>query len=315
MKTLIFGSTGYVGRHVTARLAADGHQVTSYIRSASAIPGIETLGAKAIIGDLDDLSALPAIVAEQDAVIWIAQLMHDGERRVITALLDMLRGTNKTLIFTGGTSLLSIRTDGDWDERSFAETDEFTPRRQVAPRLEVEKLVQASAADGVRGICIRPPLIWGNGGARYIADMYHSVQATGAVCYVGRGLNLYSNVHVEDLADVYARALERGVAGALYHAVSGELNNRMMAEAIARHLGVPARSVTVEEAISIWDKFTGPIVFSACSRTRCPRTREELGWAPHPDRLDILVDCVNPAYKAEMEAGRSNPAWVKAPAA
>jgi nucleoside-diphosphate-sugar epimerase len=315
MKTLIFGATGYVGCHVTARLAADGHDVTAFIRNPAAAAKVEKLGAKAAIGDLEDISGLPDLVATQDAVIWIAQLMHDGERRVITALLDMLAGTNKTLIFTGGTSLLSIRTDGDWDERSFGEDDDFTPRRQVAPRLDVENLVRAATARGVRGICIRPPLIWGNGGARYIADMYHSVQATGAVCYVGRGLNLYSNVHVEDLADIYARALERGVGGALYHAVSGEVNNRTMAEAIARHLGVPTRSVTVEEAIGIWDKFTGPIVFSACSRTRSPRTRAELGWTPSPDRLDILTDCVHPAYKAEMEAGRSNPAWVKAPAA
>lgn len=315
MKILVFGSTGYVGQHVTARLAADGHQVTSLIRNPSAISRIEAMGATAVIGDLEDISQLPPTVAAQDAVIWIAQLMHEGEHRVISALLKMLQGTGKTLIFTGGTSLLSIRTDGDWDERSFAEDEPFTPRRQVAPRLEVENLVRAATADGVRGICIRPPLIWGNGGARYIADMYHSVSATGAVCYIGRGLNLYSNVHVEDLADIYARALERGVSGALYHAVSGELNNRMMAEAIARHLGVGTRSVTVEEAIGIWDKFTAPIVYAGCSRTRAPRTRADLDWTPSPDRLDILTDCVHPAYKAEMEAGRLNPAWVKTPAA
>jgi nucleoside-diphosphate-sugar epimerase len=314
MKTLIFGTTGYVGGHVTARLAADGHDVTAYIRNPAAAAKVEQLGASAAIGDLENIAGLPELVAAHDAVIWIAQLMHDGENRVISALLDMLAGTGKTLIFTGGTSLLSIRTDGDWDERSFGEDDEFTPRRQVAPRLAVENLVRAATTRGVRGICIRPPLIWGNGGARYIADMYHSVRATGAVCYVGRGLNLYSNVHVEDLADIYARALERGAGGALYHAVSGEVNNRTMAEEIARHLGVPTRSVTVEEAIGIWDKFTGPIVFSACSRTRSPRTRAELGWTPSPERLDILVDCVHPAYKTEMAAGRANPAWVKAPA-
>nr|WP_255643082.1 NAD-dependent epimerase/dehydratase family protein [Acidocella sp. KAb 2-4] len=312
---MVFGSTGYVGRHVTARLAEDGHAVTSYIRHASAVPGLEKIGARTVFGDLEDLSALPDIIAAQDAVIWMAQLMHEGERRVVSALLETLRGTGKTFIFTGGTSLLSIRTDGDWDERSFAEDDVFTPRRQVAPRLEVERMVRQSTADGVRGICIRPPLIWGNGGARYIADMYHSAQATGAVCYVGRGLNLYSNVHVEDLADVYSRAIERGVGGALYHAVSGELNNRMMAEGIARHLGIGTRSVTVEESIQIWDKFTGPIVFSACSRTRCPRTRAELGWGPNPNRLDILEDCTNPVYASQATAGRTNPAWVKTSAA
>ena len=309
MKILVFGSTGYVGGHVTARLVADGHTVTAFVRGPASTQAVAALGAQSLIGDLADSAAIASLVAPFDAIVWAAQLMLDEERRVVSAFLDAFRGTGKIFIFTGGTSLLSIRTDGDWDERSFAEDDIFTPRRQIAPRLGVENMVRAAGANGIRAMCIRPPLIWGNGGARYILDMYHSAARTGAVCYVGRGLNLYSNVHVEDLADIYSRAIDRGTAGALYHAVSGELNNRMMAEAIARRLGVGTRSVTVGESVEVWDKFTGPIVFSACSRTRCPRTREELGWTPRADRLDILEDCVHPAYAAQ--GNRTAPAWVK----
>jgi nucleoside-diphosphate-sugar epimerase len=138
--------------------------------------------------------------------------------------------------------------------------------------------------------------------------MYFSAQKTGSVCHVGRGLNCYSNVHVEDLADLYVLALQKGVPGALYHAVSGELNYRAMAEAIARQLKVSTRSVTVGEAIEVWDRFTGPIVFSSCSRTVSPRARSELGWTPQAERLDIFAELANPAYDTFEE--RALPAWV-----
>lgn len=311
MRVLVFGATGYIGKHITSHLVALGHEVTAFIRRQSDAPSLETTGAKTFIGNLDDPGVLTDVVLEHDAVIWAAQLMLEDEHRVVSAFLDMLEGTNKTFLFTGGTSMLSVRTNGDWDENTYSEDDSFVPRRQIAPRLEIENMVRAAANRNVRGICIRPPLVWGNGGSRVISDLYYSAKQSGAVCYVGRGLNVYSNVHVDDLADVYAKAMEKGVAGALYHAVCGEASYRIMAETIARHLQVPTRSITVSEAAELWDRFSGPIVYSSCSRTRCPRARQELGWHPSPERLNILDDCIHPAYALEGE--RSPPAWVRQP--
>jgi nucleoside-diphosphate-sugar epimerase len=50
---------------------------------------------------------------------------------------------------------------------------------------------------------------------------------------MGLGLNLYSNIHVDDLAEAYALAHEKGTPGAVYHAVGGEANFRAVAEAVA----------------------------------------------------------------------------------
>lgn len=311
MRVMVFGATGYIGKHATAHLAATGYAVTAFVRNDKDVAPLEALGARAFVGSFDDLAAVVSVAREQDAIIWAAQLMLEDEHRVVSAFLDAFEGTGKTFVFTGGTSMLSQRTDGDWSENTYAEDEPFVPRRQIAPRLAIENMVRAAAERGVRGICVRPPLVWGNGGSRVISDLYHSAKKTGAVCYVGRGLNVYSNVHVDDLADLYAKVLQKGVAGALYHAVCGEVSYRIMAETIARHLQVPTRSVSVKEAAEIWDKFSGPIVYSSCSRTRCPRARQELGWKPSDDHLDILDDCVNPAYATDEDRGL--PAWVRAP--
>jgi nucleoside-diphosphate-sugar epimerase len=137
---------------------------------------------------------------------------------------------------------------------------------------------------------VRPPAIWGDGEHRFVEHLLHSIEATGAACYIGRGLNLYTHVHVADLAELYRLALEKGTAGALYHATAGELNNRSMAEYVARRQGVEARSVSVSEAMEIWGKFTVLVVLGASSRSRSPRARRELGWAPrHPDVAEAIL--------------------------
>ena len=313
MKILLLGATGYIGKHVAARLIAAGHSVTGFIRNTRSADSLEAAGITTLHGDLSDDAQLTSLGHDHDAIVWAAQLMLEDEQRVVSAMLRNLEGSNKPFIFTSGTSLLSERTDGDWSENTYAEDDTFPPRRQIAPRLEIENMVRASAARGIRSLCIRPPLVWGHGGSKVIADLYHSAAKTGAVCYVGRGLNVYSNVHVDDLAEVYRLALEKGVAGALYHAVSGETSYRSLAEKIGRHLDAPTRSVTVSEAAEIWDKFMGPIVFSSCSRTRAPRTRRELSWAPSDGHLDIFDDCVDPTYARSMDV-RPLPAWVRSPA-
>nr|WP_241021897.1 NAD-dependent epimerase/dehydratase family protein [Burkholderia sp. Ac-20353] len=309
---MLFGATGYIGKHVAARLVATGHCVTGFIRNTQSAGPLEAAGITTLHGDLNDDAELASLGRDHDGIVWAAQLMLEDERRVVSTLLRNLEGSDKLFIFTSGTSLLSERTNGDWSENTYTEDDTFPPRRQIAPRLEIENMVRASAARRIRALCIRPPLVWGHGGSKVIADLYHSAAKTGAVCYVGRGLNVYSNIHVDDLAEVYRLALEKGVAGALYHAVSGETSYRSIAEKIGQYLNVPTRSVTVSEAAEIWDKFMGPIVFSSCSRTRAPRTRRELGWAPSAVHLDIFNDCVDPAYTQSM-ADRPLPAWVRVP--
>jgi nucleoside-diphosphate-sugar epimerase len=304
MRALVFGATGYVGGHVTARLAASGWLVTGFARDPAGAGRVAALGATPALGDVDDAPLIRRLARAHDVVIWAAQLMVDHEQRFMTRLLGDLAGTGKTLFFVGGTGVLSERTDGLWSERTFAEDEPFEPRRQLVARVESERLVREAAGRGLRTLCVRPPMIWGDGVSSVIADLYHSARQTGAVCYVGPGLNGYSNVHVEDLVDLVELALERGASGALYHCVSGEVNFRMMAETIAAHLGLPARSVEPEEAERIWGRAALSIVFAASSRSRCPRARDELGWRPDPTRLDFLGECLNPAFAARTERGR-----------
>lgn len=309
MQVLVFGASGYIGGEIAYQLIQQGHDVTAVVRSEKSAKKAAWTGAKTHIADLEPSRSMTDLLLAHDGVIWSAQLLLEDEQEFVLYMLQTLQNTEKRFIFTSGSSLLSERTNGDWIENTYSEYDSFIPRRQIAPRLAIENMVREFSTKGLSTHCVRPPLVWGNGGSQIIKDLYHSAAVTGSVCYVGRGLNVYSNVHVEDLAKLYVLAIERGTPGALYHCVSGEANFRSMAEAVAARLDVPTRSISVAESIDIWDKFTGPIVFSGCSRTRAVRARAELGWRPTPDKSDILEECASSLYSDV--APRVTPAHVQ----
>lgn len=311
MRTLVFGASGYVGRHVCAHLAAGGDEVRGVVRSEAAARIVAGHGAAALEGRLDDERFLSDAFGWANRVVWAAQLMLADERAFVDRALRLLAGSGKTFLFTSGTSLLSEFTGGGKSEASFAEDEPFVPRRQLAARLDTENAVRTAGSSGLRTICLRPPLIWGDGPIKVIDDLYHSARETGAVCHIGNGLSCYSHVHIADLANLYALALAKGENGALYHSVSGEVSFGAMAEAVARKLNLPTRSISLEEAESLWDRFTALIVFGSCSRSRSPRARTELGWEPDPARLDILAECANPIYAAGGERALSS--WVAKP--
>lgn len=151
--------------------------------------------------------------------------------------------------------------------------------------IVAERVVRAAAESGVRTMVVRPPAIWGPGDNGQVARVYRTVAATGAACYIGSGLAVYSSVHHDDLARLYSLAIERGTPGALYHAAAGEFSWRWIAESVARDLGVPTRSLTAEEAQDIFGPL-GATIYSACSRSLDPRSRRELDWKPiHLDML------------------------------
>jgi nucleoside-diphosphate-sugar epimerase len=296
MHILVLGATGYLGSTIAAHLVGLGHAVTGLSRGADRDALISASGATPVHGDLADLAGIIAAMREHDATVYAAQLSLQEEFEAVRGLLRSIESREHGFLFTSGTGVLSQRTDGAWSEDSFAEDDGFIPSRYVGFRLVTETLVREAGSSGAaRAMVVRPPMIWGNGGSGHLRIFYGDAGRNGDVVYLGAGLNLYSNVHVEDLAEVYALALERGTPGALYHAVAGEINNRALAQAVAADLDMECRSVDVATAVARWGKFDTLIGMAACSRSRSPRTRRELGWAPR--HLDMLTDVGHPAYR------------------
>lgn len=296
MDIFVVGATGFIGSHIGARLAKEGHKVTGLTRNAAKAPVLHDLGMSVHIGDVEDVESLVQVIQSTSAVVFAPQLLVEPEHVVVSALLTQMEGSGKAFIFTSGTGVLGQRTGGAWSQDSFAEDDPFVPLKAIQRRVDTELVVRTASTRGVRSMVVRPPAVWGGGPRGQIADAYHSVGKVGSACYVGAGLNMYSNVHVDDLANLYALALERGVSGALYHAVCGEMANRWVAESVAHDLGCGTRSVSVEEAMEIWSRRQALINLSVSSRCRAVRSRDELGWAA--TRFNMLEEVGREDFRA-----------------
>lgn len=296
MRVLVIGATGYIGAHVARHLRAAGHAVAGLARTPAAAARLAADGIEPAPGDLTDLASVLPHLDCCDALALCALVDYGHEERTTKILVEALAGQGKTFLFTSGSGVLSLPSpDGHWHEESFAEDDPFVPPEHLAPRVRAEETVRGATIQGLRGIVLRPPLVWGNGGSRQLPALFDSVTKTGAACYIGLGLHCYSHLHVEDLAELYRLALERGEAGAVYHALAGEENWRSLAEAVARVKGCGTRSLTPNEARALWSE-RAERYFMMCSRIRAPKARAALGW--RPTRLDLVADIVAGSYRA-----------------
>jgi nucleoside-diphosphate-sugar epimerase len=198
-----------------------------------------------------------------------------------------LRGSGKPLLHTSGSSVIGDDALGDHVSESIFDEDTpmiVEPVKQ--PRREIELRVLAAANEGVRAVVICPSNIYGSGTGLnprsvQIPFLVDQARKDGVVHIVGRGVNRWSNVHIDDVAELYLLALQKAPAGAFYFIENGEASFGEIGESIARRLKLePVQSWTVEEAAERWGKVHAHYTFGSNSRVRAKRARRELGWMP-----------------------------------
>lgn len=286
MRVFVTGASGWIGSFVVPELIDAGHEVTGLARSDTAAAAIERWGAEARRGGLDDLDTLREAADKSDGVIHLAYAHELGQiggapadAAAIDAFTSALAGTGKPLLVTGAT----ITVPG----RAATEHDELVPTGPIAARIENMRAALAAADRGVRASLVMIPRSAHGQGERhgFIPQLTTRARRTGVSAYVGDGANRWPAVHVKDAATLYRLALEKAPAGSVLHAVGDEgIAVRDIAEAIARGVGVPARSRPAEE-------FGMPL--GALLATDMPAssaiTQQLLGWTPtHPGLLDDL---------------------------
>lgn len=279
MRVFVTGATGFIGSAVVADLIGAGHEVVGLARSDAGAKLLIEAGAQVQRGDLEDLDSLRRGAAQADGVIHTA-FNHDFsklaancemDRRAIETLGEVLGGSGRPLVVTSGTALAA-------PGRLATEEDVPVPRADSFPRVSEETAV-AVAARGVRASVIRLPQVHDRDKHGLVTYLIAIAREKGVSAYIGDGQNRWPAVHRLNAAPLYRLALEKGSAGARYHAVDEEgVPLRQIAEAIGRGLKVPVVSKPPEEASQHFG-FLGFFAAMDCPASSA-LTRERLGWQP-----------------------------------
>ena len=225
--TLITGATGFVGAAVARVFAARGHALRLLVRAGGDRRNIEGLDAELVEGDLTDAASLARAVAHcrylvhvaADYRIWVpdpAAMRAANVAGTESLMRAALAAGVERVVYCSSVATLGLTGDGTpADEETPVDRarivgaykqSKFDAERIVSDLVELEELpaviVNPAAPVGPRDIKPTPT-------GRMIADA-----AAGRMpAYLSTGLNI---VHVDDVAEGHALALEHGRVGSRY---------------------------------------------------------------------------------------------------
>jgi nucleoside-diphosphate-sugar epimerase len=303
MHVFVTGATGWVGRGLVPELTAAGHEVTGLARSQAAAAALRAAGALVLRGSLDDLGILRDAATSSDGVVHLA-FKHDiafsgdfagaagADRAAIETFGAALAGTGKPFVIASGIlGVLGLAPGAVATERDGLAAGAGVgggPVSGSGGRLASANYTLALAGQGVRSSVVRlPPSTHGDGDNGFIPAAIGFARKKGTAAYVGDGANRWPAVHRDDAARLFRLALESAPAGSVLHAVGDEgVPIREVAEIFAGQLGIPAVSVTAEQA-GEYVGFLGGF-WGVDGPASAQLTRDLLGW--QPTRPGLIAD-------------------------
>jgi nucleoside-diphosphate-sugar epimerase len=272
LRVFVTGASGHIGSLVVSELLEAGHQVVGLARSEQSAAALTAAGAAVQRGALNDLDSLGEAATAADGVIHLA-FIHDfsnldgaftTDLRAVETMGAALEGSGKPFVITG-------HRGGEASENA----------------------VIALAERGVRtSVVWLAPSVHGPADLHcFVPHLIGIARDKGVAAYVGDGSNRWPAVHEIDAAHLFRLALETAPAGSRWRGAGDEgVPFRQIAEAISRHLNLPAVSIAQEEAAAHFG-FLGAIA-SLDIPASSAETREGLGWRP-----------AHPGLLADLEAG------------
>ncbi|MBS0582827.1 MAG: NAD-dependent epimerase/dehydratase family protein [Proteobacteria bacterium] len=231
MKILVTGGGGFLGSAICAQLAARGHAVRAFNRSAVA----RTDAVEQRRGDIADRDAVLAAAAGVDAIVhsagkvgaWgPAQEYHDiNVRGTDNVLAACARHGIRKLVFTSSPSAVQRGRDIEGADESLAYPAHFALVYAQTKALAEQRVLAANGAD-LATVALRPHFIWGPGDPNLLPRVLARARA-GRLRLIGKADKRIDIVYVDDAAHAHVRALDKldigsPIAGKAYFISQGE---------------------------------------------------------------------------------------------
>jgi nucleoside-diphosphate-sugar epimerase len=228
----ITGATGFVGPHLVSALARHGWTFRLLMRRWTPLPSLPGVEAEVVWGDISDEASLKMLVAGADAVVHAAGLIKarrpvdfDRVNRDGTARLSALAPDIPFLLL----SSLAAREP------------QLSP--YAASKRAAEEVVTRRSGPW---FAVRAPAVYGPGDRETLA--YFKMAARGFALQPDQPDARLSLIHVEDLAEALALALDGSLSPGVYEiddGHSGGYRHADMAAAAAEALGRAVRAIRI----------------------------------------------------------------------
>lgn len=223
---LLTGATGFIGRHLAQRLAADGMALRALVRPSSDTAELERLGVEICTGDVTDWRSVCAAVEGCQRVVHLANVYSMWERDPSVYRRVNVEGTRRVAqaaaeagvrLFLHVSSVVVFGRPDEvpFHERSAPGADRFSEYART--KFEADRVVEDFAVSHRLPVAIvYPASVLGPGDAkasgRYVDDIVHRRLPMAVFSE-----DVLTWVHVRDVADAIARLLPRDdAAGSRY---------------------------------------------------------------------------------------------------
>lgn len=248
----VLGGTGFIGRHLVARLLRDGHKVGVLARGTAILPPpLDDPHVAIIRGDVADIDAVRRAIGDAKLVVNLAQGASGAD--VVRSMVDAsttvaeacLKSEVELLIHASTIAALYL---GDPDE-TITGTTPTDPQREQRGEYSQAKAASEAALmalyreHGLPVCIVRPGVVVGDGGPAFHSGLGFFNRERHCMGW-NDGNNALPFVLVEDVADAIALALAtpEQAAGRCYNLVGDvDLTAREYIAALARALGRPLR--------------------------------------------------------------------------
>ena len=307
--TLVTGATGFVGSAVARVLLARGHRLRLLVREGSDRSNIAGLPAEIVVGDLKDTASLECAVAGCDKMahvaadyrLWVPDpaAMNAANVAGTRALLLAAHCAGVTrMVYCSSVAALGLVGDGTpGTEDTPVSLDKVIGTYKQSKYL-AEQAVLELAREGVPVVVVNPSAPVGPRDIKPTptGKMIADTAAGRMPAYVDTGLNV---VHVDDVAEGHALALERGRVGECYILGGEDFGMVELLALVARIAGrkpprvrlphaalypVALASEGLARAFGIEPVVTRDILAMARKKMffSSAKARAELGYAPRP---------------------------------
>lgn len=231
MNKIVFvtGGSGFVGQNLIIMLIKQGYRVKALARSDKTIQKVESLGALAIKGDLNNMSALKTGVKDCSAVFHLAASVDffapEIELKKLNVdatelLLKVAQNANvQKFVYLGAASVIMNGKPIVNADETFVSDNIIDGYSRT--KLQAEILVLNANNMHFQTISLRPPLIWGKGDPNTLPAIIDAVKKR-RLMFIDGGNHRFVTCHVTNVCHALILAEQSKQGGKAYFLTDSE---------------------------------------------------------------------------------------------